>query len=288
MSLEAAGKQIWTPPSSPMTTAEFNAIGGFIQSEFGIKMPPTKRTMLQARLIKRLRAMNMSSYQQYKEYLFSPEGIERETPYMIDVVTTNKTDFFRESAHFDLLCEKLLLYWFEKTGGKAVFTAWSAGCASGEEPYSIAMVLNEFTRLQPSFKFEVIGTDVSGGVIEKARAAIYPTKKTEVIPDQLKKRYLMKSKDRKKQLTRVVPELRSKVSFYRLNLMETFTCPREYDIIFCRNVIIYFDRSIQEQLFNKCCYCLKPGGYLFIGHSETLGGMDLPLKLVQPTVYQKI
>jgi chemotaxis protein methyltransferase CheR len=288
MATEKTLKQIWTPPASPMTTAEFNAIGGFIQSEFGIKMPPAKKIMLQARLTKRLRAMNMSSYRQYREYLFSPEGMEREIPYMIDVVTTNKTDFFRERPHFDLLYETFLPAWFQENGGRSVFTVWSAGCASGEEPYSLAMVLNEFAEKQPNFRFKVTGTDISGEMIEKSRTAIYHQKRTETIPPALQKKYLMRSKDKGKQLTRIVPELRSKVGFHSLNLMKPFPCSQENDVIFCRNVIIYFERPVQEQLFNRCCNCLKTGGYLFIGHSETLSGMDLPLRQVRPTVYQKI
>ncbi len=284
---EAQGKRIWTPPPA-MTNGEFNAIGGFIQSEFGIKMPPAKKIMLQSRLTKRLRAMNMNSYRQYQEYLFSPEGMERELPYMIDAVTTNKTDFFRERVHFDLLYETLLPDWFRKNGANEIFSAWSAGCASGEEPYSLAMTLNEFVGIQPSFRFEVTATDISREVVEKARQAIYPKSKTDPIPMQFKTKYLMRSKDRKKELTRIVPELRCKVAFGCLNLMKAFPTNKKYDVIFCRNVIIYFERPVQEKLFAKCCDCLKSDGYLFIGHSETLSGMTLPLKQVRPTIYQKV
>jgi chemotaxis protein methyltransferase CheR len=286
MSAEKTQEQIWTPPP-PMTSGEFKTIGGFIQSEFGIKMPPAKKIMLQSRLTKRLRAIKMSSYRQYQEYLFSPEGMEQELPYMIDAVTTNKTDFFREQAHFDLLYKTLLPGWFQETGGRHVFSAWSAGCATGEEPYSLAMILSEFARIQPEFTFEVTGTDLSREVIEKARQAIYPKKRTETIPADFQKKYLMRSRDRKKQLTRIVPELRSRVTFRFLNLTKPLPRAIEYDVIFCRNVIIYFERSVQEQLFSKCCNCLKPNGYLFIGHSETLNGMRLPLRQIRPTVYQK-
>ncbi len=277
----------WTPPP-PMTTREFNAIGGFIQSKFGIKMPPAKKVMLQSRLMKRLRAMRMSSYRQYQEYLFSPEGLKQEVPHMLDVVTTNKTDFFREQTHFDLLYQELLPAWLQQAGGRRHFTVWSAGCSTGEEPYSLAMILTEFAMNHDAFSFDILGTDISEEVLRKARQAIYPAKKAEAIPAMLRKKYLMKSKDRKKQLTRIVPEIRKKVTFRRLNLMEPFSCPGERDAIFCRNVIIYFERPTQEVLFQKCCNCLKPGGYLFIGHSETLSGMRLPLIQVRPTVYQRV
>lgn len=284
---EAAERRIWTPPP-PMTSTEFAAIGGFIQSEFGIKMPPGKKIMLQSRLLKRLRAMNISSYRQYQEYLFSPEGMAREMTYMIDAVTTNKTDFFREKPHFDLLYEKLLPAWFQENGGRQPFAAWSAGCATGEEPYSLAMILSEFARMEPGFDFRITGSDLSREVLDKARRAVYPENKIETIPADLRKRYLLRSRDRGKQLTRIVPELREKVYFCSLNLTKPFPCPGKNDVIFCRNVIIYFERPVQETLFNRCCECLNSGGYLFIGHSETLGGMNLPLKQVFPTVYQRL
>lgn len=272
-----------------MTSDEFNDIGNFIQSQFGIKMPPTKKTMLQSRLTKRLRAMNMSSYGQYREYLFSAEGMDQEVPFMIDVVTTNKTDFFREPSHFDLLRESLLPLWLKQTAGREVFNIWSAGCATGEEPYTMAMVLNEFAAAEPDFRFSVLGTDISGDALQKSIQAIYRESRAGGIPPELKKKYLMRSRDRKQGLVRIAPEIRSKVTFERLNLMGDFSSDvGKKDVIFCRNVIIYFDRPVQEALFEKCCQCLKSGGYLFIGHSETLSGMRLPLTQVQPTVYQKI
>lgn len=281
-------KSFWTPPA-PMTDTEFKALGEFIQTEFGIKMPPAKKTMLQSRLTKRLRALNISDYRQYREYLFSPEGLIRELPFLIDEVTTNKTDFFREPSHFDLLSETLLPIWTQTHHGHQPFSVWSAGCATGEEPYSLAMVLGEYLRKEPSFDFEITGTDISGKALETARQAIYPQKRVEPVPAAIRKRYLLRSRDRAKKLVRIVPALRAKVVFRHLNLMESFSCPGpKKDAIFCRNVIIYFERPVQEAIFNKLCSCLKADGYLFIGHSETLNGMRLPLRTVRPTVYQKI
>ncbi len=279
--------QPWVPPE-PMTDREFKALGEFIQSRFGIKMPPAKKTMLQSRLTKRLRAMNMSSYSQYQDYLFSPEGMKEEVPRMLDAVSTNKTDFFRERSHFDILSQELLPVWLKNTGGGKILTAWSAGCATGEEPYSLAMILAEFAAAHPPLDFTILGTDISEEAIGKARKAIYFREKINDIPPDFKKKYLMRSRDPRKARVRIVPELRNKVSFRRLNLMESLPSQNnKKDIIFCRNVIIYFERAVQEELFKKCCDCLKPNGYLFIGHSETLGGMHLPLRQIQPTVYQK-
>lgn len=278
----------WKLPP-PMTGDEFNAIGGFIQSRFGIKMPPVKMVMLQSRLTKRLRAMNMSSYGEYREYLFSPEGLDREVPFMIDVVTTNKTDFFREPSHFEMLRNELLPRWLRRNGGGEAFRIWSAGCASGEEPYTMAMILNEFAAAEPSFRFSVLGTDISGEALDKAVRAVYPDTKTTDIPPDLKKKYLLRGREGRRGLVRIVPELRARVTFERLNLMcDASFADRKMDVIFCRNVIIYFERPVQERLFRNCCRCLETGGHLFIGHSETLSGMRLPLVQVRPTIYQKI
>lgn len=277
----------WTNPR-PMTQKEFERFGEFIQSEFGIKMPAGKKTMLESRLNKRLRTLNMSSYQEYKDYLFSLKGLEVEMPHLVDAVTTNKTEFFREGQHFELLFNELLPHWLEQKGQRASLTAWSAGCSNGKEPYSLAMVLNEFAESAPGFDYQILGTDISRQVLQEAERAVYSEDAVQSIPYQLKKKYLLRSKDRKKQLVRIVPELRSKVSFRELNLMQEVSFREKMDIIFCRNVIIYFERPVQEQLFGKLCSCLEQGGYLFIGHSETLSGMDLPLKQVRPTVYQRL
>ena len=294
---------IKTPSGIPslMTKQEFQAIGGFIQDKFGIRMPATKKAMLQSRLRKRLRAMNIYSYQEYQDYLFSPRGRKIEVPLMLNEVTTNKTEFFRESSHFDLLKQKILPAWMGQTGGQRTFSAWSAGCSSGEEPYSLGMTLSEFTRIQPDFDFQIIATDISEKVLHQARQAIYATDKADLIPLNLKKRYLLRSRDQEQELIRIAPELRNKITFNRLNLMDDFSPQTNYlpnqatnkigdkkDIIFCRNVIIYFERPVQEELFNKCCDCLRPGGYLLIGHSESLSGLKLPLKQKYPTIYQKI
>ncbi|MFW6237066.1 MAG: CheR family methyltransferase, partial [Desulfosudaceae bacterium] len=216
------------------------------------------------------------------------EGMDREVPHMIDVVTTNKTDFFREPSHFDLLYDEILPEWLAAYQGNRNFSVWSAGCSTGEEPYSLAMILDKFAANHPDFNFDILGTDISNQVLEKARQAIYPETKVEAVPHQLKKNCLLRSRDRVKKQVRIVPALRKKVTFRRLNLMEQFSWPGTKDVIFCRNVIIYFERPVQEELFKKCCNCLKKGGYLFIGHSETLSGMRLPLQQRCPTVYERI
>lgn len=269
-----------------MSDSDFNKFSKLIKGEFGIKMPLTKKTMLEARLQKRLRSLGFDNHAQYCDFLFSPGGFERELTQLIDVVTTNTTDFFREPKHFEMMLSTVLPDLTRRN--QRPLKVWSAGCSSGEEPYTLCMVLNEFGEKNPEFKYSLLATDISTDILQKAMNAVYSMDKVEVIPLMLKKKYLLKSKDKTKRLVRVAPELRKKVDFRRLNFMEPFPFKDQKDIIFCRNVVIYFDRATQDQLFKKFCSRLNKGGYLFIGHSESISGMDLPVRQIAPTVYQKV
>jgi chemotaxis protein methyltransferase CheR len=273
-----------------LSNEDFSRLSQFIYKECGIKMPITKRTMLEARLQKRLRSLGMRSFRDYCDYLFSPKGIEQELIQMIDLVTTNKTDFFREPDHFDYLLQRVLPEWVQKNGvgpGRKLMV-WSAGCSTGEEPYTLAMVLSEFAESCPGFKFQILATDISTRVLEKARMAIYDEERVVPVPMPMKRKYLLRSRDKASELVRIAPELREKVQFRRLNFMDSDFGMREpVDIIFCRNVIIYFDRPTQERLLNHFYGHMATGGYIFMGHSETLNGLDVPLATVHPTIYRK-
>lgn len=255
-------------------------------------MPAGKKVMLEARLQKRLRYLGMSTCSEYCNYLFSPEGVENELMQMIDVVTTNKTDFFREPSHFEFLVKIVLPEIIVKPGagtGKKLMI-WSAGCSTGEEPYTLAMVVSEFAQIHPGFDFDcsILATDISTKVLQKAVEAIYDAERVLPVPETLKKKYLLRSKDKSNGLVRIVPELRRMVRFRRLNFIEEdFGFREKMHVIFCRNVIIYFDKPTQERLINKFTRHLIPGGYVFMGHSETLHGMDVPLVQVIPTIYRK-
>lgn len=268
-----------------MSPTDFLKLKEFIYTESGIKITDVKKTMLEARLQKRLRSLGLQSFSQYCAYLFSPEGMENELTNMIDQVTTNKTDFFREPGHFDYLTSKV----FPKIArSRKRVVIWSAGCSSGEEPYTLAMVMMGCVDNGNKVDFLILATDISTRVLEMAKRAIYTQDRIAPIPSVLQNRYLLRSKDKTKNLYRVVPELRQHVQFRRLNFMsDDFGFREEVDIIFCRNVIIYFDKPTQERLLNKFCNCLSPDGYIFMGHSETLLGMDVPLVQVAPTVYQR-
>jgi chemotaxis protein methyltransferase CheR len=284
-------KQQFSFSHARLSGNEFKRLGEFIHAEYGIKMPASKKTMLEARLQKRLRTLGIDSFKQYLEYLFSPTGVETELVNMVNEVTTNKTDFFREPAHFDYLVETALpdLVHTYGSGMRRPLAIWSAGCSTGEEPYTLAMVLSEYAEKVSGFRFSILATDLSSEVLEKASTAIYSEDKVETVPPAMKRKYLLRSKDRTRKNVRVVPELRSLVSFRRVNFMSgDFGMREQIDVIFCRNVIIYFDRPTQEGLLNRLASHMAHGAYIFMGHSETLSGLNVPLRPVAPTVYRRI
>ncbi len=273
-----------------MSRETFCRFRDYVTEKLGIKMPDAKRTMLQSRLQKRLRALGIGSYDEYYDYVFGARGMETELSYMIDAITTNKTDFFREPKHFEYLAHVVLpglLETANKTRSK-VFRFWSAGCSTGAEPYTLAMVLSEFASRNPVFRFSILATDISKQVLDQAKDGIYSAAMADPIPPPLRKKYLLKSKDPREATVRIVPELRARVSFGRLNFMaDDFGLGNIMDIIFCRNVMIYFDRPTQEKVVNRFCRYLDSDGYLFIGHSETLNGLNVPLTQVSPTIYRR-
>lgn len=274
-----------------LSKRDFQQLSSFIYDNLGIKMPPGKSTMLTGRLSKRLRALDLSSFSEYCDFLFSPEGREEEMVHLINVITTNKTDFFREPSHFSYLTQTALptlqnLYNFN---GRNSLKIWSAGCSTGEEPYTLAMVLAEVQAKQPGFRFDILASDISTRVLDIARRAVYPMDLIDPVTPLLRKKYLLKGKNKKNPQVRIVPDLRDRVRFGRLNFMDgDFGLPEMVDVIFCRNVIIYFDKQTQEKLMVKFCRYLNQGGYLFLGHSESLHGYDTPLVQVAPTIYRKL
>ena len=285
-------KTFITGLAKPMTQAEFSRFSEFIIGQCGIKMPPSKKIMLEARLQKRLKTLNISNFREYYDHVVG-EGGQDELIHMLDAVTTNKTDFFREPVHFTYLAQTILPEFNEErersnTGDKP-FAVWSAGCSTGEEPYTLAMVLSEFAGAHPSFRFSITATDISTKVLDRAREAVYDAERVAAVPVAMKQKYLLRSKDPSKGVVRIGPELRSIVQFKRLNLMEeAFSFSEPVDAIFCRNVIIYFDRKTQEQLITRFCKVLKTNGHLFLGHSESIHGFTLPLRRLTSTVYRKI
>ncbi len=271
-----------------LSPASFARFAQYITGELGIKMPESKLTMVQSRLLRRVRKLGLSSVDEYAEYFFdSAHGDERE--HFINAITTNKTDFFREPQHFDFL-RTTVLPAFGGTGRQAGrFKAWSAGCSSGEEPYTLAMVLAEYARPRPGFDFAILGTDISTKVLAAARSGIYQEAQIVPVEPELRKRYLRRGNSTTERVARIVPELRQKISFHQLNFMdEDYGVKDIFDVVFFRNVMIYFDTATQERVINKLCRNLAPGGYLFAGHSESLASLDVPLKSLKASVYRKM
>lgn len=271
-----------------MTDDDFDRLSSFVFQQSGIKMPPIKKIMLQSRLQKRLRELKILSFKEYADFVFSDEGQKNEIVHMLDAVSTNKTDFYREPVHFDFLRDKILPDFIEKER-KNTLRVWSAGCSSGEEPYAIAITLNEFSGEYPGFDYDILGTDISTKILQQANTAIYKEDRISVVPLNIKKKYFLRSKNKESRTVRVVKLLRDKIRYQRLNFMDpSYNVVDVFDVIFCRNVLIYFNRETQEQVLNRLCQKLKSGGYLFIGHSESILGMNLPLKQIKPTIYERI
>lgn len=273
-----------------MSEREFELFSEVIHAECGIFLPLIKRTMLTTRLVKRLRALGLPSFQSYLDYVLSDEGREQELAHMLDVVSTNKTEFFREADHFDFLARRAVPEFARQAaqGGPARLKVWSAGCSTGEEPYTIAMVAAEALHSNPGLDFEVLATDISTRVLAHAKNAVYANAALGAIPAALRHKYLMRGMGRTEGYHRVIPELRAKVAFRRLNLIELGTVELEpQNMIFCRNVIIYFNRETQVKLFQDFYEKLTPGGLLFIGHSETLTGICSKFEQVASTIYRR-
>jgi len=272
-----------------LSPESFARLAKYITGELGIKRPESKVTMVQSRLLRRVRELGLSSVEQYSEYFFaSSNAAEREQ--FINAITTNKTDFFREPTHFNFLIRKALPS-LDSTRGRLLnwhLKVWSAGCASGEEPYTLAMVLSEHALERPSFDYSILGTDISTKVLDQARSGIYQESEIVPLPPDLRRKYVWRSRSNSESLVRVVPELRRKITLHPLNFMDDDYRIRDmFDVVFFRNVMIYFDRPTQELVINKICRNLAPGGYLFVGHSESLAGLDIPVKLIETSVFRK-
>ncbi|MFH0733494.1 MAG: protein-glutamate O-methyltransferase CheR [bacterium] len=274
-----------------ISNLDFRRLSGIIYNTCGINLPIEKKIFVEGKAKKRVVSLGFNSYDEYFSFLFTKEGLNTELTLLINVLTTNKTDFFREPAHFDFLTGTILPDFIRhKTEGifKKQLNIWSAGCSTGEEPYTMAILLNEQKKINDSFGFNIYASDISTDVLENAQLGIFKSETVDIIPQIYKAKYLLRSKDETKNLVRFIPEIRSQINFSRINLLENeYNLPAKMDVIFCRNVLIYFDKIIQEKVLTKLTRQLNPEGYLFIGHSETIMGMSLPLERIAPTIYKK-
>ncbi|HOQ12127.1 MAG: Chemotaxis protein methyltransferase [Spirochaetes bacterium ADurb.Bin218] len=278
-------------PEIQMSEAERAQISSFIESEFGIKMPAIKKVLLTGRLAKRLRALGFSSYGDYYRFIRSDKGAA-ELFIFADLISTHETSFFREEQHFAYLYSEILPRLAESTGAgvKRAIRILSAACSTGEEVYSIAMTIEEFKRkVISNYMYNITGSDISIKVIESAKRAVYSNSRLKNVSGEYQRRYFMKGKNDKKELVRIVPEIRINTNFMVLNLMDDYyPFTEKFDVIFCRNALIYFDRENQINVIRKLCNHLMKNGFLLIGHSETMTGYNLPLRCVEPTIYRGI
>ncbi|MBS1858547.1 MAG: protein-glutamate O-methyltransferase CheR [Acidobacteria bacterium] len=268
---------------------DFRELCALIQAECGIVFTANKRTMVESRLQRRARALGLGSLADYCGYLRGRGGRERETPHLVDAVTTHKTDFYREPLHFECLARQVLPDLVASGAGtRRPLEAWSAACSTGEEPYTMAMAMYEFGRgADQPLRCRVTGSDISLPVLDTARMGVYREEAIAPLPKDFR-RYLLRSRDRSRGLVRIAPEIRAMVGFRQVNLMDSgYGFAERLDLVFCRNVMIYFTRSTQAAVLGRISATLRAGGYLFLGHSESLCGLDLPLTQVSATVYRR-
>ncbi len=266
-----------------ISAAEYEQLCSLIYAESGISLGPNKQSLVVSRLSKRLRDLRLSTFHEYYE-LVTGDPTKDEFTRLLDLVSTNKTDFFREPKHFDFLREQILP---SLSQDKRV-RIWSSACSTGEEPYTIAMTLWEGVADPARWDFRILASDLSTRVLAKAASGVYDEERIQDLPPDVAKRHFLKGHGTHAGMVKVKPHLSHMISFRHLNLMsERFPIKSPLDLIFCRNVMIYFDRPTQERLVNKFYHHLKPGGHLFIGHSESLQWVSHPFKAIAPTIYWK-
>ena len=285
--MSAAALREAPPREVHISRRNFDRLARFIYSYSGIKMPEGKKTMLEGRLRRRLRATGFETFDDYCAHLFEQDGLESEAVHLIDAVTTNKTDFFREPRHFDYLIQTALPAL--RDSGLREVRAWSAACSTGAEPYTLAMVLQALADAGRGMDYSILATDLCTDVLETARCGIFQEEMVKPVPRELRRRFVMTALNPGRREVRISPVLRANVGFARLNLMDaSYAVGAPMDLIFCRNVLIYFDKPTQAAVLRRLCDCLKPGGYLFIGHSESIAGVNLPVSQVANTVFQRV
>ncbi|WNM56787.1 CheR family methyltransferase [Candidatus Nitrospira allomarina] len=266
-----------------LTDKEFELFKHLIYQQVGIKLDEPKKTLLVSRLGKRLRDLHLSSYQAYYDCV-SGEGGEEELIKLLDLVSTNKTEFYREPVHFDFLRDQVL----PEVQSSKILRIWSSASSSGEEPYTIAMTLADAITDINRWDIKILASDISTRVLAKASSGIYEEERVSQLPHDLVKRHFLRGKGPQAGKLQVRPQVARLVAFRRINLMDpTFPIRSQLDVIFCRNVMIYFDRPTQARLMEKFFRYLRPGGYLFIGHSESLQWIDHQFTYLRPTIYQK-
>jgi chemotaxis protein methyltransferase CheR len=266
-----------------LTGPVFDRFRDLVYTKTGIALGSTKKSLLVSRLAKRAKDCGCQSFQDYYDAVIQATGGE-EFLNMLDCITTNKTDFFREPVHFSFLRDVILA----SMGTERRLSVWSAACSSGEEPYSIAMTITDAMKQANRWDWRILASDISTRVLAQAKTGRYEMDRVERLPSDALHRHFLKGTGAAKGTVKVKSALTDHIAFRRINLMdEVYPIKTQLDVIFCRNVMIYFDRATQESVLRKFCRYLKVGGYLFVGHSESLQWVPNPFTYVAPTIYRK-
>jgi len=269
-----------------LSDADFFNFCQLVHRHAGIHLTSQKKELVRARLMKILRRRGLVSFRDYYEKVQADRS-GAELTCLLDALSTNQTAFWREPAHFLHLAQEIIPAWQRDRRGRGGRRLWSAGCSSGEEPYTLAMIiLDSFPRTDLS-RLKIFASDLNTQVLAQARRGVYPLCRVEPLPPEWRRRFFQRGVGKCEGLVRVKPEVLELVKFFHLNLMDPFPFQEELDVIFCRNVMIYFERDTQGKLVDKFHRCLKPGGYLFIGHSESLCNHRHGFSYVKPTIYRK-
>ena len=272
-----------------LTRADYELFRALVYSKSGINLGDQKMQLVRARLGKRVRQGGFKSFREYYRHV-EEEPTGEELCKLLDAISTNTTHLFREIRHFTLLREIIQRWLSDRTwtSQNRALRIWSAGCSSGEEPHSIAMVAYDLLRQHAGIELKLLATDLSTQMLSRAKLGLYDPHRVGTVPPELRNRYLARVQCDGSPCLQLIPELRKQITFARFNLMTpAFPFRHGFHVIFCRNVMIYFDRGTQETLVNKYAAALQSGGYLMIGHSESLSNIQHPLSYVEPTVYRK-
>lgn len=268
------------------TRADFDRLRRLSNEHTGIVVPDDKFNMFYSRLAKRLRALGLSSFREYCDYLKAQP--DEEFTAFINAITTNLTSFFREQHHFDFLKQTAIPEFLKNPAQKRRIRIWSAGCSTGEEPYSIAMTLCECIPNMASWDVRILATDIDSDVLQTARNGVYSLKGNDVLGEERLKKWFLKGRNANAGKLLVRQELQEMIAFKQLNLLSKWPMKHAFDIVFCRNVLIYFDADLKQTLTEKFSSMVRPGGYLIIGHSESIGQWATSLKLIGKTIYQRV
>lgn len=274
------------PERSRISPAAFVRLARFMQEHAGVKLPPNKRLLVETRLSRCLRAAGCDNLDDYCNYVLSDAAHPEHRDQLIGALTTHKTDFFREPAHFDVIAGMILPQFVAE--GVSEVRCWSAAASNGMEAYTLAMVIADYAEREGGPEFSILASDIDVHMLAEARRGVYPLEAFDPVPGPLRRKYVRRANDPARTEGRIVPDLRRRIAAARVNLMDArYPVGRPMDLVLCRNVLFYFDKPVQAEVVSRLCDAVRPGGYLVLGHSESVGRADVPLLPVGNTVFRR-